>query len=89
MQRTTRGAFERAASEFVNSASTWGLTVSIQKTKGLIVGKHVTTMPVQVGDDSIEGSWVEKLSGLPRSNRTSTVPRGSTRFHLTYRNSPV
>ena len=54
---TTHGTFERAASEFVDSTSKWGLTVSIKKTKGLIVGKHVTpsdTMPVQVDDDSIE-----------------------------------
>ena len=57
MYTTTRDAFESAASEFVNSASKWGLTDSIQKRKGLIVGKHVTpsdTMPVQVGDDSVE-----------------------------------
>ena len=35
MYVTTRGVFDRAASEFVNSASKWGLTVSIQNTKGL------------------------------------------------------
>ena len=35
---TTREAFERATSEFVHSASMWGLTVSIEKTKGLIMG---------------------------------------------------
>ena len=48
---------ELCQSLIVDSASKWGLKISIQKTKWLIVGKHLSssdTMPVQLGDDSIE-----------------------------------
>ena len=39
---STRAVFERATSEFVQAASEWGLTVSIQKTKGMIIGQQMT-----------------------------------------------
>ena len=35
----TREAFEQATGEFVRTASRWGLTVSVKKTKGMTVGQ--------------------------------------------------
>ena len=39
---STRAAFERDMSEFVQAALELGLTVSIQKTKGIIIGGQLT-----------------------------------------------
>ena len=39
---STRAAFERDMSEFVQAALELGLTVSIQKTKGIIIGRQLT-----------------------------------------------
>ena len=53
----TRAAFERAASEFVQAVSEWGLTVSIEKTKGMIIGRQLTasdSMPVELDSGSID-----------------------------------
>ena len=53
----TREALEKATSEFVHTASEWGLTVNVQKTKALIMGRHLAPtdiMPVQIGCDKIE-----------------------------------
>ena len=54
---TTREAFEIATTEFVSAASKFGLTVSIQKTKGLAVGRQLTPRdqaPVQLEEGTIE-----------------------------------
>ena len=52
-----RDIFERAISEFVHTAAEWGLSVSAQKSKALIVGRHLAasdTAPVQVDSGSID-----------------------------------
>ena len=36
---TSRDSFESVAAEFVKVASEWGLTVSTEKTKGMVVGE--------------------------------------------------
>ena len=54
---TTQEAFEIATTEFVSAASKFGLTVSIQKTKGLAVGRQLTPRdqaPVQLEEGTIE-----------------------------------
>ena len=53
----SRGDFEHSAREFVNSAKDWGMTVSIDKTKGMVVGKNVDDSdvePIQTESGSIE-----------------------------------
>ena len=40
---TSRNTFESATREFVSAASKWGLTVSITKTKGMVIGNHLPT----------------------------------------------
>ena len=57
MYASTRAVFERATSEFVKAASEWGLTVNIQKTKGMIIGQQMTasdSMSVELDSGSIE-----------------------------------
>ena len=54
---TTREAFERATLEVLHAASVWGLTISIPKTKGLIMGRHLTPTdmaPIQLYTGCIE-----------------------------------
>ena len=54
---STRVAFEKAMSEFVQTASEWGVTVSIQKTKGMITGRQLTArdnMPVELDSGSTD-----------------------------------
>ena len=54
---TTREAFERATLELLHAASVWGLTISIPKTKGLIMGRHLTPTdmaPIQLDTGCIE-----------------------------------
>ncbi len=44
-------------SEFVQAALEWGFTVSIQKTKGMIIGRQLTasdSMPVELDSGSID-----------------------------------
>ena len=43
----SRGDFEHSAREFVSSAKDWGMTVSIDKTKGMVVGKNVEDSDVE------------------------------------------
>ena len=52
----TRDAFERVTREVVQSASKWGLTVSLGKTKGLVVGQHVEDSDVM--EVQLEGGTV-------------------------------
>ena len=54
---TTRDTFESSATKFVGSASEWGLTVSIIKTKGMVSGNHITpadVLPVRLDGGEIE-----------------------------------
>ena len=47
----TREALEQVAAEFVNTAVNWGLTVSLEKTKLLTLGKQLKpedNLPVQL-----------------------------------------
>ena len=53
----SRAAFRMATAKFVSTAAEWGLTVSLEKTKGLAMGKHLEpsdVLPVQVADGAIE-----------------------------------
>ena len=50
-------AFEQATTEFVQTASRWGLTVNIRRTKGVAVGRLIPapdTRPVQLEDGEVE-----------------------------------
>ena len=54
---TTREAFEDATSVFIRTAAEWGLTVSIEKTKGLVMGRHLQPsdkLPMQLDGGTIE-----------------------------------
>ena len=54
---TSRDTFESTTREFVSAASKWGLTVSIAKTKGMVIGDHLAstdTLPLQLEADQIE-----------------------------------
>ena len=53
----SRGVFEHSAREFVCSAKDWGMTVSIEKTKGMVIGRKVAERdvePIQTESGSIE-----------------------------------
>ena len=53
----SRSAFEKATTEFVSTASEWGLTVSLEKTTGLVVGKQLEpseVVPVELVNGAIE-----------------------------------
>ena len=53
---TSRDSFESVAAEFVEVASEWGLTVSTEKKKGMVVGKGLNesdVRPVQVEGGSV------------------------------------
>ena len=52
-----RDSFESVAAEFVKVASEWGLTVSTEKTKGMVVGEGLSesdVRPVQVEGGSVD-----------------------------------
>ena len=54
---TNRTAFEQATRGFVHTSKEWGLTVSTEKTKGMVVGQTLTpndVSPLQLGESSIE-----------------------------------
>ena len=54
---TSHEAFESVTVKIVKSASKWGLTVNIHKTKGMVIGNHhapTDTSPVQLIDGQIE-----------------------------------
>ena len=55
----TYGTFEQATKLFVESASNWGLPVSSEKTKGMVVGRHVaygdmSSLPLERGSIEID-----------------------------------
>ncbi len=57
MYATSRATLEKVTADFVSTATEWGLTVSFEKTKGLVMGKHLQPMessPVQLADGTIE-----------------------------------
>ena len=51
---TSRPAFEAMTSSFITCASSWGLTVSVKKTKGMAVGESADRRDAVVGADTIE-----------------------------------
>ena len=54
---TSQNSFESVAAEFVEVASEWGLTVSTEKTKGMVVGEGLNksdVRPVQVEGGSVD-----------------------------------
>ena len=54
---TCRDSFESVAAEFVKVVSEWGLTVSTEKTKGMVVGEGLNesdVRPVQVEGGSVD-----------------------------------
>ena len=54
---TSRAAFEKATVQFVDMAAEWGLKVSLEKTKGIVVGKSSDpseASPVRVANGTIE-----------------------------------
>ena len=53
----SRDAFERATAKLIDTASSWGLTVSMEKTKGMAVGNHTddsNTLLMQVPGGQID-----------------------------------
>ena len=53
----SRDAFERATAKLIDTASSWGLTVSMKKTKGMAVGNHTddsNTLLMQVPGGQID-----------------------------------
>ena len=57
MYASTRAAFERVTSEFVQAASERGLTDNIHKMKGMLIGRQLTasdSMPVELDSGSID-----------------------------------
>ena len=54
---TTREGVEQAKQEYIEVASSFGLKVSIRKTKRMVVGQAVQAedrAPIQVGDSEVE-----------------------------------
>ena len=54
---TSRDSFESVVADFVKVASEWGLTVSTEKTKGMVVGEGLNESdvgPVQVESGSVD-----------------------------------
>ena len=54
---TSRDSFESVEAEFVKVASEWGLTVSTEKTKGMVIGEGLNesdVRPVQVEGGSVD-----------------------------------
>ena len=54
---TSRGIFENSAIELVDTVKDWGMTVSVEKTKAMVVGIHAVeggTVPLRMGSDSVE-----------------------------------
>ena len=86
----TSDAFEQATNVFIQTANDWGLTVNINKTKGMVVGHHSNeseVSPLQVNGGTIEmvnkfpylGSTISKDGELEEevSNR---IARASKAF---------
>lgn len=85
---TTRANFEHMTAQFIACARQWGLTVSIQKTKGMAVGNHAIQTPVSVTPtDTIEivddfpylGSIVSS-SGSLATELTTRLAKASRAF---------
>lgn len=54
---TSRETFENSATEMVDAVKDWGMTVSVEKTKGMVVGAGVDvsdTAPLQMENGSID-----------------------------------
>ena len=72
---TSRDSFESVAAEFVKVSSEWGLTVSTEKTKGMVVGEGLNesdVRPVQVESGSVmlsrtSHTWVLTSQEMGRS----------------------
>ena len=50
-------AFKKATAEFVSTAAKWGLTISLEKTKGLVLGKYLEPsdiLPIIIAGGAIE-----------------------------------
>ena len=80
---TTREALEQVAAEFVNTAANWGLTVSLEKTKLLTVGKQLKpedNLPVQL--DGGEIAIVEDFTYLGISITRDGEVRGEVNMRL-------
>ena len=55
MYTTSHTVFECAIEAFVRTARVWGLTVNIDKTKGLVAGRHSEeVVPVHVASGSLQ-----------------------------------
>ena len=54
---TSRDSFESVAADFVKVAGEWGLTVSTEKTKGMVVGEGLNES--DVGPVQVEGGSVD------------------------------
>ena len=53
---TSREIFENSAIELVDTLKDWGMTVSVEKTKGMVVGINAVeggNGPLRMGSDSI------------------------------------
>ena len=62
---TSRGNLESVARSFVGKAGKWGLTVSIEKTKGMATGDNLSeedVAPVQVEGGEIEMADLSRTS---------------------------
>ena len=51
---TSRDAFRRSAETLVDVANDWGLTVSMEKTKGMAIGHLADTSPLQFENGMID-----------------------------------
>ena len=79
--------FEDVVSSFISCASRWGLTVSVQKSKGMAIGASVDCRHVAVGGDTIEvvdkfpylGSLLSS-DGLASRDVASRVAKASAVF---------
>ena len=84
---TSRPVFEDVVSSFISCASRWGLTVSVQKSKGMAIGASVDCRHVAVGGDTIEivdkfpylGSLLSS-DGLASRDVASRVAKASAVF---------
>ena len=54
---SSQDSLEHATTQFIQMASEWGLTVSVQKTKAMPLGRQLETsdtLPIQLSEGSIE-----------------------------------
>ena len=57
MYAISQEAFKKATAKFVSTAAKWGLTISLEKTKGLVMGKYLEPsdiLPIQIAGGTIE-----------------------------------